>query len=464
MNRRPFPAHVLIRADDRTLTPHAGLLPLAELVHRLDLVKHLDRAVDGVRPFKQRRRGASAGQLLVSLAEAITLGADHVAHIEELRADHAGAPLRSVAEVPAASTAAQLLGRLRIRQAEAAMAAMALAGNRFDKVLGRTPSEPITLDLDPTDIEVHGAKERASWNGRGMFGHRSHLVCWAERRRILTAMLTEASASAKRPAPSLLLKALHLLPDQHGPVRLRADSEFYSLDLLRTCRRHRVRFAVSVPRFQAMWDARLRLTNDRWRPALEMRDAEVAEISYRPKEWEHEALRLIVRRVKVAVDEVSQDVRARRRRTIPSGQLEMAIEKRVEYVYSYSFFLTDMEGDAAVLERWQRQRAQIEERIKDLKLGCGLGHLPLASRWANVGWFSASVIAHNLVSMLADLLAESGGRVRCMTATLRRWLLDVPGRVLRTSRRLHLRLPAGMPWAQAFAALYERVRALPLMT
>ena len=32
-------------------------------------------------------------------------------------------------------------------------------------------------------------------------------------------------------------------------------------------------------------------------------------------------------------------------------------------MYSYSFFLTDMDGSAVELERWQRHRAQIEERI-----------------------------------------------------------------------------------------------------
>jgi hypothetical protein len=34
-----------------------------------DLVTRLDRAIDGVRPFKQRRRGSSGGELLASLAE-----------------------------------------------------------------------------------------------------------------------------------------------------------------------------------------------------------------------------------------------------------------------------------------------------------------------------------------------------------------------------------------------------------
>lgn len=90
----------MIRADDPTLTGHAGLLVNGELVVRTGLVARLDDAVDDVQPFKQRRRGSSGGELLLSLAEMLAVGGDHLSHLEERRADQAAAPLRAVAEVP----------------------------------------------------------------------------------------------------------------------------------------------------------------------------------------------------------------------------------------------------------------------------------------------------------------------------------------------------------------------------
>ena len=80
---------------------------VGELCRRLGLVAGLERALDGVtraRPFKQRRRGASAGELLVSLAESMLVGGDTFNDLEDLRADDAGAELRAVADVPAPST------------------------------------------------------------------------------------------------------------------------------------------------------------------------------------------------------------------------------------------------------------------------------------------------------------------------------------------------------------------------
>src|SRR5262249_28978198 len=88
--------------------------------------------------------------------------------------------------------------------------------------------------------------------------------------------------------------------------------------------------------------------------------------------WQQEPLRLIVRRVRIPVEELSEDPRSRRRRTVTQAQLELALEGRVEYVYAYSFILTDLEGDAAEIEHWHRQRAQIEERVKEAELGDGL--------------------------------------------------------------------------------------------
>ena len=92
---------------------------VGELVRRLELIPALDRAIEtaprvgGLRPVKQRARGCSPGQLLVAVAESMLCGGDSMLDLERLRADEAGAELRAVAEVPAASTACQLARRYR---------------------------------------------------------------------------------------------------------------------------------------------------------------------------------------------------------------------------------------------------------------------------------------------------------------------------------------------------------------
>jgi hypothetical protein len=62
--------------------------------------------------------------------------------LERLRADDAGAELRAVAEVPAASTACQLARRFRRSHLRAAEAAFAQRANAVDVQLGRRVGVP----------------------------------------------------------------------------------------------------------------------------------------------------------------------------------------------------------------------------------------------------------------------------------------------------------------------------------
>ena len=451
-------------ADDPSLTGHAGLLLVRDLYSKLHLVERLDVAVERVRQFKQRRRGLSLGELLVCLGESILAGGSHLAHLDPLREDEAGRVLRAVARVPAPETASQLLPRFTQRRLEAVVAELAQAGVELDRMLGLPEQDPVTLDLDSTTTEVHGElKEEATYNYEGKLSFGFLLCTWAERRRVLAAGLRSGSASDKPIAPRLVLRALHTLPRGHGEVRLRVDSGFYSAGFLNWCRGHHLRFCVAVPRYQVMWELRRHISPSGWRPCREMAGAEVAELRFTPTGWQHEPLRLLVGRVRVEAKAISQSPRSRRRRTIPKGQLQLALKGMVSHTYAYSFLATDLSQDAVELEFWQRRRAHIEERIKDLKLGCGLIHLPLRRRRANYAWQTAAVITTKLTSMLSavnicreqqEAQAAAGGSLSHEqlaavgqlhnTQLLRRWLLSVAARLVRGGRRLRLRLASGM--------------------
>lgn len=476
------PTNVEIRADDPSLTGHAGLLLSGELAARTGLLGRLNAAIDAVRPFKQRRRGHSGGDLLLSLAEMMLSGGDHLAHLEELREDEACSELRAVGEALAPTTAGQLMRRLNGRQCQAVVSEMARVSAEVHRQLGIADSAAVTLDLDSTDTEVYGRRKLgAAFNYLGQRCYDTQMATWAERRCILACELRSGNVNEHPGAIELLGRALKALPEAHGRVRARTDSGFESTDFFHELRRQQVEFTCSLKRSAALDRHRLELAQSAWRPALQMRNAEIAETTHTPGGWRHEPLRLIIRRVQVPLTELSQDLRSRRRRTVPKAQLELALQGRVDLVYSYSYILTDMIGDAAEIEHFHRRRAQIEERVKDLKLGDGLFHLPLATLQANRVWQTAAVVAHNLISLLSMVVADVNHRRLAErledspeppsrppaervgphnTKLVRRWLLAVPGRVLHSGRLVLLRLPAGMSWAATFLASYRRLRRL----
>jgi hypothetical protein len=463
---------VEVVADEKTLTPFGGSAVVGELVRRLELIPALDRAIEtaprvgGLRPVKQRARGCSPGQLLVAIAESMLCGGDSMLDLERVRADHAGAQLRAVAEVPAASTACQLARRYRRTHLRAAERAFAVCANSMDAQLGRRPDGPVTLDFDSTGVEVYGRhKPGAEVNYQGQLAYQPLVCSWAQRGRLLATELLAGNDSTRGEEPrQLLRRALDYLPDGHAQVSARFDTGFYRVDLLDDCRQHGVRFSISVPRSTAMWSALEGIDEDAWRPANGLKDGELAETTYTPSGWQHEPLRLIVRRVAYQADALSEDPRARRKRTIPREQLDLGLAGEADVVYGYSFILTDLDGDAATVEHHHRDRAQIEERIKDAKLGVSLRRLPLSDLDANRVWLHCSTLALNLLALLNDLMfgSDPPGHLprRRQAKFVRRMLLCVPARVIHHARRIILRLPANLPSAPAFQAAYAAARGL----
>ncbi|MCA1698842.1 MAG: IS1380 family transposase, partial [Actinobacteria bacterium] len=388
------PGRICFRADDERLTPYAGLAVVGALARRLGLVGLIDGELERERraaPVKQRRRGVSGGELLCALAESQLVGGECFDDIEQVRADRAGGRLRAALRVPAAATARQLARRFRRCQLQAVERAMARAGGRLDRALGREPGEAATIDLDATQIEVYGAKGGAARSRHGFVSYAPHIAFWAERGRAVTGELVGGNREklAARDAATIARRALQMLSasGHTGALRFRVDSAYYATELLCALRKASARFTVSVPRTQTMWRLVGQIPADAWSDADGLDGAQVADIAYTPDGWTHEPLRLIVRRTLYTPAQISQHTMARRRKTIHPDQLALLADGQTDSVYACSFILTDIhDRDAVWVERFHRHRAQIEERLKDAKLGQALRRMPCADLNANRTW------------------------------------------------------------------------------
>ncbi len=474
------PGRIIFRADDRTLTGHAGLAISGELLRKLRLVELIDAELsvaDRVAPVKQRRRGLSPGAVVVAMAESQLIGGDCFDDIEELRADRAGAELRAVAETPSAPTARQLAYRFKAAHIRAIERAAARVGGELDRRLGREAGEGVTLDLDATESVVYGRRKQGTGRSRhGHLAYNSYVVTWAQRGRALTSDLKGGNQARIKARHSLTLigRAERLLPEEHGQITVRADSGFYASELMMGLRKRRMRFTLSATRTSVMWAKLAEIAEDAFKPATRMHGAEVTELPFTPDGWEHEPLRLIVRRVPVTAAELqATSPRARRRKTIPPEQLQMVLEGQLESTYAYSFIVTDIpqqEKGTAEVEHFHRQRALIEERFKDSKLGQALRHLPSGKLTANRLWLTCALLALNITAWVCDISPAAGASgqapaedtpLRRHAKTLRRLLFCVPGRIVRTARRTIVRLPEGFPHFDLFNATYHAAVALP---
>jgi len=211
-----------------------------------------------------------------------------------------------------------------------------------------------------------------------------------------------------------------------------------------------------------VWRALAAIPEEAWSDARDMPGGQVAACDYTPAGWPQGSY-CIVRRVKVTAEKISADPRSRRRRTIPAGQLALALDGQAEHAWAASFIVTNIPADdgadIAGLEAWFRRRTSIEDRFREGKHGGGLNHLPSGDHTINTVWTWASLLAGALTVMLQALIgwhAHHGERTR--TPTLRHRLLTIPGRILRHARSITLRLPTGHT---AIPDALRLLRALP---
>ena len=436
---RERPDRIQIAFDDHRLVANAGLILPVTLAHHLGLSALVDSHVDlGDAPGR-----ANAGDKLLTLVASTLAGGDCIDDADVLRAGGTEQALGCTVKAP--STLGTFLRSFRwghVRQLDrVSRESLARAW-----AAGAGPGDdPLTIDLDSTVCETYGlAKEGAQrHNYAGQRGYHPLFAVAAGTGEVLMARLRKGRANTARGAAHFLRETVSRVryAGATGQLTVRADSGFYTHDIVAVCRKAKVRFSITARQHQSLRNIIEAIPEAEWTPIPYWVEgaADVAETEYTPFESEPDAasVRLIVRRVKPT----------------PGSQLALLSD------YSYHAFITDREGDTLDLEADHRRHAEIENAIRDLKYGVGLNHLPSGRFPTNAAWLAVQVLAHNLARWTARI---GLGEPVMTTKTLRRRFFSLAGRITRKARRLTLHLPQGWPWQNQFSSALAKLRALPL--
>jgi hypothetical protein len=190
----------------------------------------------------------------------------------------------------------------------------------------------------------------------------------------------------------------------------------------------------------------------------ELADAEVAETSYAREGWKHQPLRLIIRRVAHQADALSDDPRARRKRTIPREQLALGLAGEAGTVYGYSFILSDRAGTpAGRVTTASARRSRNASKTRNSASACAACSCQISTATASgctalhrARAEPARAAQRSHVRARAPGEAKPSGCAGCCSAS--------PTRVIHHARQIILHLPAGLPSAPAFAHAYNAAR------
>lgn len=462
--RRVRARRVRVGAPDARLTGCAG----GEAVRELDRVLGITAALDaGVGEVKERRRGISGGGLMMAVASCQLTGGDFLVSLDRRRADVAGQLLEPVA-TPAATTAAGIARRFTATHLRGIETAIGQVNTRMLALVGPVRRSSLlkvaTIDGDTTDVEVYGrGKDRAQYTHTGQRNLRPHIAFWAEAGVPVAGELMAGAGDPRSNSVDLLDRALAALPAGVAKVRARWDAGYFAKDLAVACVARGIEFAIGAKRTPPVFAAASRVPDHQWVPAIGMQDTELAVIDYLPGQWPSEGVVCIARRTRIPAAEIPTG-RARKRRTIPTNQLTLALGGRVDHVYGYSFILTNLDvrepEDLAEVEWWYRHRTDIEALNRDAKHGAALIHLPSKYHAINSVWMWGALLACAISAWLQEItgIDRGNGRGRRTVARLRRELITTPARLTRRGGAIVLRLPFG---DHLLTTILPRLQKLP---
>jgi Transposase DDE domain group 1 len=424
-------ALVQVAPSTQQLTAHAGLVLVRELAGALGVAELLDQIT-----VKKRRRGFSPAQQLLALCETLIAGGECLDDAALLRADTAQEQLRGHA-IPDPTTLGRFLASFNLghlRQFDRALDEL------FARVQPLLDRSTVTLDLDATLIEHHGpAGSRQGTRGTytGKIAWHPLLCFVGETGEWLHGKLRSGHAAASTGSRRFLTECLDRVP-AGVPVYLRADEGFWGQDFFAELEHRQITYAIGAPQIASVKARIAAIPAAHWRPSSYRAGSEVASFAWQPKTWKQKR-RFVVRRDPIDIGE----------------QLRLD-----DGAYHYYVLVTndhDRSGDE--LELWHRAKANVENRIKEAKLGFGLDNLPCHGFHANWAYLLMTLLAYNPLCWL-KLLALPAGEHASYAKRLRFRFINIAATVGRSGRRLVLRLAGGYPLLRDFVEALQRIRTL----
>jgi Transposase DDE domain group 1 len=385
-----------------------------------------------VRLRRHRPGAANAGRKVMALLFAMVMGADSIDDTDVLRAGRTRRLLGGW--LPAPSTLGTFLRAFtfgHVRQLDK------LLGQAIERAwkAGAGPGDGrLIVDVDSFVGEVCGRlKQGAAYGYTQLLGYHPILATRAGTRETLHIRLRKGSANTqkgiKRFCAELIARVQRA--DATGPKLLRADSGFWNTKVFELLEKAGWQYSIGVRMIKTVRAAVESIDEDAWTTIddyPEDGEAQIAETVY-------DGRRLIVRRTRLL-----------------GPQAELWPDWR------HFCFVTNRTDAIEIIEAEHRDHAVVEQVIADLK-DQALAHFPSGHFNANGAWTVLAALAHNLLRW-TQLLGLPDTTVRA-ARTLRRRLLDIPGRLTMHARGWTLHLPARWPWHGDYINALNRIRALP---
>ena len=417
---------LILRETKRAVTPFGGVAVFVSFLRKIDLVGQLRQHM----PIQWK----SPNQIdptatFVAFLMTVLVGAKRFAHAALLRGDQALHALLGMKRFPVDDTIRNLFRGFGMGHVQRLYEPLA------EWQMQRLPlrAEGYTLDLDSTVLERYG-KQEGSLKGHnprkhGRPSHHPLLAVLSEAHFLLHGWLRSGNCGTARGVEEFLKEALALWGQRQKIRRLRADSGFFEDQLLSFLEQRQLPYIV-VARL-TKWVKRSAQRVEQWREVDE--NFAVGEFRLQLHGWNEERRFVAIReRVREGRDSVG-----RKLIDVPG--------------YTFRVFVTSCADAPEQIWRDYNRRADMENRIAELKHDLGADGFCLQEFFATEAAFRAVLLLFNLLSEFQRAAGLPGYRA---PATIRTQVLTCGAILGRAGRRLVVHL------SQSWGGLQSRIPLL----
>lgn len=369
----------------------------------------------------RRKSKYSVGDMLTSCLYAMFLGYPRPGQMEVLSTDRVFHRLAGLVGFPVQSTISRFLSSLKV------IVSRQIGEFNFELLMkfreGFKAFKSITLDLDSHVTTVYGNQQRAGLGynpkKKGRKSYHNLMCFWGETRDYLGGLFRSGKHHSSYNAVKFLKSLIEKLPCHIKDIGLRADSGFFSAEMIRYLMKENIEFYLVVP-MQPWVQKKIRHLKQ-WKSIGWGIDTGQCEYVFE----KDASLRLVIVRERV------------KKGSAPRKQLKLLHTDDV--IYDYQVILTNSDKEPDQVWRFYNKRASCENFIKEGIYGFGLDKVISHSYAGNYTWFELLMLAYNLMNVFKEEVLNQK-KIKNTIQNIRNRLLFIPGRLISTSGKYVLKL------------------------
>jgi hypothetical protein len=422
-----------IRFTNKEITPWGGLTLLGKMLDIMS-IKEILKSIP--LPKQGSNRGYDPIQLIENFWVSVWSGANKFEHLEVTRQDKVIQEIFGWERMPGHKSFQRYFQKFNQSINQAVFTKL------YQWFFNNIKFDNYTLDMDSTIMTRYGEQEgsKRGYNPKkpGRKSHHPLIAFVADIKMVANFWLRPGNSHTANNFVGFLEDTLEKLKGKKIGL-LRLDSGFYSKGIFNYLENRGAKGIKYIIAAKLYYPIKRRLASQKtWLRIGE--GIEIADSEYQAYDWEKSRRMIIVR----------QDVS---RRPNAVGK-ELRLFENEEYYknYRYTCFVTNLELPAKVVYDIYRNRAEAENRIKELKYDFGASSFNVKDFWATEAALNFVMMAYNLMSLFRQNVLGTSTHQRMKT--LRYNVFAIGGYMVKNGSQRILKLSLGMKRRQWFSGLW----------